>query len=493
MPRLSRRSFLAASAAPLARVSATESKRPNVLFFFPDQVRAQALGYNGGRNVATPNIDRLAAQGVSFTNATSTCPLCTPYRAMLQTGRWPTLSGGVLNWINLPPTGHSMANAFADSGYKTGYIGKWHLAAGALKGHLKRSEFSWKNVDVKHVEHEYVPPGPLRHGYQHWEAYNFHANFAHAWYYRDTPKRLFMPKYETDSETDMAIDFMRRHKDGDQPFFLVVAPHPPHPPWRKNQTPSGSLARIPERLYWRPNVKGRTDSPRKDPRCYYGMIGDTDDNVGRIMNYLDESGLADNTIFVFTSDHGEMLASQGRYNKMVPYTEAVSVPLLYRWPGHVRPGAKSDVLYTPMDHFPTLANLCGVEVPGIVNGRNLAAPVVGRRGQDPDAVLMMNFVSHWDFPETQTEWPEWRGIRTKDYTYCRWLNGPEELYDNVADPYQMRNLCDGRGEPAVLRRLRSRLKDLLHEAHDEFLSGNQYGAWLNQDRDVIRNALGPIA
>jgi len=475
MSDLSRRGFLGATAAGVAAAAGAAGaqapkKRPNVLYFFPDQVRAQAVGCYGGKNIPTPNIDRLASQGVRFTNALSTYPLCTPYRAMLQTGRWPALSCGIMNWVNLPPTGESMANAFDRAGYDTGFIGKWHLAAGQRKGTLKRGV-----PPPPQKESEFVPPGPLRHGYQHWEAFNFHVSFAHAWYYRDTPERLYMPKYETDSETDMAIEYMKRHKDSDKPFFLVVAPHPPHPPWRKDHVPPASLAETPEKLYWRPNVKGRLDSPQRDPRCYYAMIDNVDDNVGRLLDFLDTSGLAENTIVVFSSDHGEMLASQGRYNKMVPYAEAVDIPLIIRWPGHIRPGVTSDVLYTPMDQFPTLAGLCGVEVPDIVNGMDLSARVLGRKGPERDAALMMNFVSHWDYPETMTEWPEWRGIRTKEFTYVKWLTGAEELYDNIVDPYQMRNLCDGRSEPAI-----------------EFLPGNRYAEWMTVDRDFVRNADGPL-
>jgi arylsulfatase A-like enzyme len=483
MEPIDRRTFFGSAMA----AAQSAAQRPNVLFYFPDQLRAVETGYNGGRNMPTPNIDRLAKQGVVFTNAISSCPLCTPYRAMLQTGRWPTLSGGVMNWINLPSTGQSMADVFAKAGYDTGFIGKWHLAAGGRAGSLKRGE----PVKPK-PESEFVPPGPMRMGYRHWEAFNFHANFAKAFYYRDTPERLIMPGYETDSETDMAIEFMRRRAQSKQPFFLVVAPHPPHPPWRPEQSPAKNLEVTPKDLYWRPNVKGRKDAPTYDPRCYYSMIGNVDENVGKVMRFLDESGLANNTIVVFTSDHGEMLGSQGRYNKMVPYAEAVDVPLIVRWPSHVRAGSRSDALFTPMDHFPTLAGLCGLPIPDIVNGVDLSAHVLGRKGPDRDATLMMNYVSHWDYPETGTEWPEWRGIRTKQYTYCRWLNGAEELYDNLADPYQMRNLFDGRKAPDVMQRLRSRLKDLLADSKDEFVPGTTYGTWFTPDRDMVRNAVGPV-
>ena len=485
MNNISRRTVLQ-TAALGAALQGQSPARPNVLFYFPDQIRAGELGYNGGKNIPTPHIDQLASQGVRFTNCLSTYPLCTPYRAMLQTGRYPSLSGGVMNWINLPSTEQSFADVFARGGYDTGFVGKWHLASGARTGTLKRSQPA-KTIP----ESEFVPPGPARLGYQNWAAFNFHADFANPFYYRDTPERLFWGKYETDAETDEAIGFMRKSASAGKPFFLTVAPHPPHPPWTAKQTPPGYLEKMPKDIYCRPNVKGRRDAANKDPRCYFAMLSNVDDNLGRLMKYLDESGLADNTIVVFTSDHGEMMASQSRYDKMVPYAEAVDVPLIVRWPKHIQAGRKSDALYTPIDHFPTLATMCGLEVPTIVNGVELSGQVLTGKGREPDAALLMNFVSHWDYPETMTDWPEWRGVRTKQHTYVRWLNGAEELYDNLADPFQERNLHDGRNSPAIMNRLRSRLKDLLHDAHDDFLPGTQYGEWFTPDRNLIRNALGP--
>jgi arylsulfatase A-like enzyme len=478
---MTRRSLLATAAGTLAAAAKPASaQKPNVLFYFPDQVRACEMGYNGGQNIATPHIDRLASQGVTFRNGISTCPLCTPYRAMLQTGRWPSLSGGVMNWINLPSTGQSMGDVFSRGGYDTGYIGKWHLAAGKFAGSLSRDV-----EPPERPEPEFVPPGPARMGYQYWAAYNFQSDWMHALYYRDTPERLIMPRYETDSETDMAIDFMRARAKGSKPFFLTVAPHPPHPPWSPKQTLAEDLARVSKDLYWRPNVKDR--NPSKNSRCYYGMIGTSDNNLGRMMKFLDESGLAENTIVVFSTDHGEMMASHGRYDKMVPYVEATDIPLIIRWPKHLKP-AKSDMLYTPMDHLPTLASLCGLKIPGIVNGKDLSANLLGRSRSEPDAALMMNFTSHWDYAETGTTWPEWRAVRTKQYTYVKWLAGSEELYDNAADPYQMKNLMEGGNPPAIAAKLRARLKDLLHDAHDEFLPGTAYGEWLTIDRNFKHTA-----
>ena len=481
---ISRRSLLASAGALAAQPAA---QKPNVLFFFPDQVRSDAVGYNGGNNIPTPNIDRFASEGMVFRNALSTCPLCTPYRAMLQTGRWPSLSGGVMNWINVPSTGQSIGDVFARGGYETGYIGKWHLAAGMYAGTLQNSQ-----PPKPKPESEFVPPGPARMGYQHWAAFNFHANFSHAFYYRDTPQRLIMPRYETDSETDFAIDFLRNRSASSKPFFLMVAPHPPHPPWTADQTPPGSLDTTPKSLYWRPNVKGRRDAAAVDPRCYFAMLGNVDTNFGRLLKHLDDSGLSENTIVVFTSDHGEMMASHGRYNKMVPYAEAVDVPLIVRWPNHVRAGAKSDAMYAPIDHLPTLASLCGLEIPSLASGMNLSGHVLGHKAAEREASLLMNFTSHWNFPESGTQWPEWRGVRTRQFTYVRWLNGAEELYDNAGDPYQMRNLWDGRRAPDVIGKMRNHLRDLLHEAHDDFPPGTKYAEWFTPERDMIRNALGPV-
>ncbi len=488
MSEITRRSLLAAASGLTVAAAQQQPgpQRPNVVFYFDDQVRTNELGYNGGQNIATPNIDRFASQGCRFTNAISSYPLCTPYRAMLQTGRWPSLSGGVMNWINLPSTGQSFADVFSRGGYQTAYVGKWHLAAGRLAGTLKRG-----NPPRQIAESEYVPPGPARMGYQHWAAWNFHTAYRRPFYYRDTPERLYFDEYETAAITSEAMRFIGG-RDTSKPFFLMMAPHPPHPPWKAESTPEGSLDRIRKDLHWRANTKGRRDTRAQDPRCYFAMLQSVDEQFGRMMKFLDESKLADNTIVVFTSDHGEMMASQSRYDKMVPYCEALNIPMIVRWPGRIQAGRQCDTIFTPIDHLPSLATMCGLETPSIVNGKNLSEQVLHGRGSDPEDALIMNMSSHWDYPETMTMWPEWRGIRTKQHTYVRWLDGAEELYDNSADPLQFRNLYDGRKAPAAMEHSRTRLKELLEEAHDLFPPGTEYLNWFNLDRNLIRNALGPI-
>jgi arylsulfatase A-like enzyme len=486
-------------------VPAEPIEPPNVIFLLIDQVRADAIGaYGGAKNVATPHIDRLAKEGVMFTNAISTAPLCTPYRGMLMTGRYPTHTGLVLNWVEVNPKERSIAHAFGDAGYDTGFLGKWHLAAGfkkhdgdhiataADRARIQRQRAAYRKLNP---ETEFVPPGPARLGFQHWEAYNFHVAFNDYYYYGDTSERLRKEGYETDILIDQAIAFMEKRKATGKPFFLTVAPHPPHPPFRTKWCPQGYLKQIPKRLHWSPNVPEDHPMRRNQiaARCYYAMIKNADDNVGRLLDYLDKSNLGRNTIVVLTSDHGTMLGSHGRRNKMVPYAEALDVPLIMRWPKRIPAGRRDDSVYTAMDHLPTLCTLAGVGSPRKVDGKDRSAGTLGTGGASlDDGELIMNYVSHWDYFDSGTRWPEWRGVRTKRYTYARWLKGDEELYDNEADPYQMRNLVGDATSAPVLTRLRQRLKVLLAEAHDEFLPGTAYADWYDDERVLTRTALGPV-
>jgi len=502
MAGITRRDFVsgvastAAAATLTPRLGVTADSRPNVLFIFYDQLRADACGIYGGRNIATPNIDRLAAGGVLFSNATSSCPVCTPYRGMLQTGRYPTHSGIVLNFVEAHPDQRCIGHVFRDAGYRTGFIGKWHLAAGFRRrdGAFEHDRAAVLDYYRSHRETEFVPPGGHRLGYDHWQAFNFHVSFNLPWYYGDEAKKLLMPGYESDGETEFAMRFMTECRDRGDPFFLMVAPHPPHPPFTPRACPRGSLDRIGEDLYFPPNVP--PDHPRRTDdlafRCYLAMCRNADDNVGRILSYLDQSGLADNTIVVLTSDHGEQHGSHNRVNKMVPYAESVNIPLIMRWPGRIPEGTTSDALHVPMDHMATLCGLADLDVPETSDGLDLSGAVLGESGPTRDTALMMNYCSDWDFFQSGTRWPEWRGVRTRRHTYVRWLSGEEELYDNPEDPFQMTNLAEGARDLPTQRRLRAALRDLLAEAHDEFLPGTAYADWFDAERNLIRTALGPV-
>jgi arylsulfatase A-like enzyme len=472
------------------------AERPNVLFVFADQFRADLCGVYGDKalkNITTPHLDRLAAQGVTFAHALSTAPKCTPFRGMLMTGRYPTHTGLVVNFVHASAkqNPNCIANVFARGGYDTGFIGKWHLAAGG-----------WRNPGRKpqpDTAENFVPPGPGRLGFDYWAANNFHVDFNDYWYYRDEDKKLFSERYETDTQIDQAIEFMSERKRSSRPFFLVVAPHPPHPPFRKTHIPEGYLEKVPEDLKWSPNVPEEVKERHKERLRYYlAMSKNIDDNIGRLTQFLDESGLAENTIVVFTSDHGEMHGSHNRYNKKVPYAESVNIPLIMRWPSRIPVGRRADDLYTPMDHLPTLCNLCGLAAPPEVDGISLKDVVLGRGSSGRKAVLMGTYVSHYNTFTTGKPYLEWRGVHTGRYTYCKWIRQPahtdtdEELYDNYNDPYQMKNLVRSEECAGMLNDLRKTLKELLAKAHDEFLPGTAYAEWYDEDRNLIRTALGPV-
>lgn len=487
---------------------ATPSRRPNIVFFFPDQLPAHELSAFGGQNVGTPNMDRVVSEGVTFTNGLSICPLCAPYRAMLLSGLYPTHNGVLLNWLESNPRDPSLAQTLAAAGYFTAYVGKWHLNAGKMKrdGLFMSQEVrqleaagdyshrpAVENEYVRqHPEPEFVPPGPARRGFQHWAAYNFHTEYKHAYYYGDTSKRLFMPTYEPDSEVSMAIDFMRQASSAAQPFFVVISPHPPHQPWNADSVPAEFVPRVRQELVHRPNVPANGPHGAGDPRYYYAMLGAVDTAFGKLLAFLDSSGLAKDTLLVLTSDHGEMMGSHGKWEKMAPYEEAVRVPLVFRWPGQLKAGAKSDALYTPMDHLPTLATIAGTKASSGIDGRDLSAVVRGAaQSSDREAVLIANYSSHWDYFHSEWPWPEWRGVRTRRHTYVKWLSGREELFDNSVDPYQMENRAAT--DTSTLNHLREVLRDLLRESHDDFMAGPAYASWYDAERNIIRTGRGPVA
>lgn len=492
------------------------ASRPNIIVFLPDQLPAHELSVFGGQNIPTPNMDRMVAEGVSFTNALSTCPLCAPYRGMLLSGLYPTHNGMLLNWLESNPRDPSVAQTLRRAGYATAYIGKWHLNAGKMKqdglfmsqeareleaaGDYSRRPLVENEYVRRHPEPEFVPPGPARRGFDYWAAFNFHTEYKHAYYYRDTGQRLFMPTYEPDSEVTMAMDFIRQQSSQQvtqqltktQPFFVVISPHPPHQPWSAESAPPEFVPRVRSELVRRPNVPVNGPKGAGDPRYYYAMLGAVDAALGRLMNFLDATAISKDTLLILTSDHGEMMGSHGKWEKMSPYEEALRVPLVFRWPGRLQAGRKCEALFTPMDHHPTLAALAGTQAPAGIDGRDLSAEILagGNRGQREYA-LIANYSSHWDYFHSEWPWPEWRGVRTRRHTYVKWFSGKEELFDNLSDPYQMQNVVAS--DSATLNHLRDVMRSLLREAHDEFMAGPAYASWYDAERNIIRTGRGPVS
>jgi arylsulfatase A-like enzyme len=458
------------------------NKQPNVLIIFPDQLGADECSIYGGKNIRTPNIGQLAHEGVTFTNATSASPLCLPARGMLMTGFYPTHTGLINNIVDPIPGQLSLGRVFKDAGYSTGYIGKFHLV-------------SWRCNPPDHPE--FIPPGERRLGFDHWEANNCHLKFMPGSYffYRDEPIPIVSDKYETDTQVDQAISFMEKHRNSNKPFFLVVAPHPPHHPNVPDSTPCGYLDRIPEDLVYAPNIE-RDFLPNPGPgkrdwhletRCYLAQTKNVDDNVGRLMCYLERANLAEDTIVIFTSDHGDMRGAHDCIGKQHPYREGYQIPFIIRWPGNIPAGLKTDVLMCHMDVMPTLCSLTGLSIPRGLDGVDLSQVVLGKDDDiDRDELLLAFYEPDYDF------FKEWRAVLTKEYCYARWLKGTECLTSNLNDPYQTNNLVKDPKYNSVLKDMRKRLTRLLDKAHDEFLPGEEYKKWYDEKGRIIRTGLSPI-
>jgi uncharacterized sulfatase len=472
------------------------ARRPNILFVMADQLRRDAVGAYGVAAVRTPHIDRAAADGLLFENGLSTCPVCAPYRGMLMTGLYPTHSGVLLNRINIHPgfSRNALASLFADAGYDTGYLGKWHLSAG-IKGitdGLDDDSEAAERAAAENPDSEFTPPGLGRLGFEHWQAYNYHTDFRDYWYYEDEPRRIETGRYETEVLTDQAIAYMDRHRDpGSAPFLLVMAPHPPHPPFAPEYVPEGYLEKVAQAEF-PPNVPREVATALSlQKRCYQAMVRQLDDSIGRLLDYLDESGLSRDTLFVITADHGEMLGSHGLSGKMYPYRESVGVPLIMRKPGTIAPGRTSAELYTPLDHLPTFCSLAGIPVPQTADGIDHSRLIEGGEGRGREAVLMMNYVSGYATFRSGGKRPEWRALQTRRETFVRWLDGRETLFDNAADPFQTVDAI-GTVDRARLGWLREELDRQLAAADDAFLPGTEYASWYAPGRNLLRTARGPV-
>lgn len=433
------------------------SSRPNLLYIFADQMRGMDMHCAGNEQLHTPNLDRLAEQGMRLTHAYANTPVCTASRAMLLTGLYPAVNGVVANDLPLPTDLPSLGDIFHSAGYRTGYIGKWHLDG------VPRSKWT--------------PPGPRRHGFEYWAAYNCsHDYFRADKYYRDLPVAIRIDGYEPDVQTNLALDFLATSDE--RPFCLMLSWGPPHDPYPlvpevfKDQYD-------PATIYLRPNVSAihadaaplaRDWETRETIANYYAAITALDLQLGRILDFLDESGLAESTIVVFSADHGDMLWSQGRMKKQLPWEESIHIPFLIRWPGQIQAGVVSDALFGIIDHLPTLLSLCAIEPSARLQGNNLAPTLLGET-QTPSSSLFLMDMVRMDESHAQNL-DEWRGLRTQRYTYARWVDGrPWLLYDNETDPYQLVNLLHDREYAEVQRQLDIELEAQIAVTNDICVAG----------------------
>lgn len=437
-----------------------ERRAPNVVFVFADQLRGCSVGYAGQEPVKTPNIDRFAREGAVFRSAVSMTPVCGPYRASLITGRTPLNTGVVINDLALKTTETSVAHAFKAGGYDTAYIGKWHL-----DGPDRTAP---------------VPPGSRRQGFDFWMGANFEHNYDRSHYTDNDGSVKLWKGWDAEAQTTETIRYFDSRKTSDKPFCLFLSWGPPHHPYRLAPREYLAMYDINE-IEGRPNCP---DVPRKDLLGYYAQTTFLDDQFQRIVDSLDERGMSDNTILVFTSDHGDMHGSHGVYKKQWPWSEATLVPFALRYPPAVEAGSEFDTPISVIDIMPTLLGLAGVDVPDTVDGVDLSPLIRGERNDPPESVLIMNPCpfSIGD-PRGPDQYPhfkgmrlEYRGVITDQYTYVRTIDQPWLLYDNRIDPYQMTNLIESPDHAGTREHLEGLMQAHMAKIGDGFLPREEYYA-----------------
>lgn len=445
---------------------------PNVLFVFSDQHRASSMGCYGDANVRTPNLDRFATQGTQLNAAMSCTPVCVPYRACLMSGQYGHHNGTMSNGAGFVLKSPCIAETFKSAEYQTGYIGKWHLNAAQSK---KIGTYSG-----------YVSPDQ-RLGFDYWRsAQSGHNYYDYTYFEDDNPVPIKTDIYQPTKMTDQAIEFIQQHDREDKPWFLMVSWGPPHPPFK---SPAQYRKHYEGDIKLSPNVpEGRpAEAAREILPEYYGLIESLDVEWKRLMEAVDKSGLAEDTIVIYTSDHGEMLGSNGYLRKRWPHEESARVPFLIRYPGKIPAGRMIDDPFNTPDIYTTLAGLAGIKMPDGLDGADYAPLLTGRATAPPRDYAYLQMIYGY------VPWPGWRAIRTRTHLYARTADGPWLLFDIQHDPHEMRNLADEPSAAAMLAELDRRLIQIMAEAGDTWkiaAEGGDLDHWHPGHKKFLQHDLG---
>jgi arylsulfatase A-like enzyme len=434
----------------LSAVGEEKQRKPNLLFVLADQWRFSAFSHSTDPGIKTPHIDRLAAQGMRFTNAYATVPLCSPNRAVILTGRYGHQTGLTGNNLMLPPWERTLAHAFADAGYRTHYIGKLHLD-GEGRG--------------------FVPPGWRRRGFQGFEGFNNGHRYARWREFDEQGNAIAMKGFQPTYQTDRAIAFMEEHRD--EPFFLFLSWGPPHHPYI---APEPFKARHMRPVPLRPNVPAELAEDQglhSDLKGYYGLCRALDREMSRLLKALERLELSEDTILVFSADHGDMLGSHGRFYKNLAFEESLHVPLIFRQPGRIPAETTPALPVGSIDLMPTVLKLCGIEPPESCEGRDLSPFVLGNAQGVDGEVYCQGRMYRKD---------AWRALVTERHKLVVGEGGAvTHLFDLVDDPYEMNDLA-AEPEAATLRaQLSERLFARARELDDPFPAPVEGAATMYED------------
>jgi len=482
--------------------------RPNVLLILTDQQRADAVGYAGQTSVQTPHTDRIASEGIAFDRAICTSPLCSPSRASIFSARYPHQIDMMTNHNTLQVTPH-LTDTLKARGYHTAYAGKVHLQPDSQPPDIFQSKeeqearyklegFQFAQQEKRVIETWFDRvAGESVADYVDWCEKNGLPNGfpyadprlrTHRQPAMSIPKTAVMEMDVQDTIDGWITNFALQHlaeRPKDQPFFHVCSYVGPHPPFKVPE-PYYSMydpADIPEP----PNFKPSPGKPRANTTSFYHQLwldhGDDwqawkkavavywgyctliDDQIGMLLSALEDEGILDDTLVIFASDHGEMLGSHGLWHKMMPYEEALRVPLAMRLPGTIPEGIYSGAVVSLVDVAPTILSVCGAEIPADYVGRDLSPAFKNGDEFQDDPYRFAEHKPLGDWHQTV----EFRLVVDDRYKYV-WNQGDtDELYDLDNDPNELINVITEPDFAAEKTRLRARLLRWMQETDDPLL------------------------
>lgn len=433
-------------------------KKPNLLFVFSDQHRKFDLGCYGNQEVITPNLDSLAQEGARFEHCCSNSPVCVPARGALLTGLHAQKHMAFTNDLPIRYDLESVADVLNRAGYHTGYIGKWHLCG------VPRDQYIDKD---------------RRLGFTEWKVANCNHNYLNCYYDDEENVRHHVDGYEPEIFGELAAEFLERNAQSDEPFALFVSFATPHDPHDR-------VGEEYKKMYEGRTVTLRPNTPDKVmvnsqtyidkerqtelARGYYSHVTAIDRQMGLLMDLLEKKGQKDNTLIVYTADHGDMLGSQGTRDKQLPYEESIGIPLIMSFKDVIQPGVRKGMIGL-VDLPVTVAGMLGLSFEQETDGKDLQSMILkGENGQE-ECYLYDLYPCH---QAADKGMKAWRGIRTERYTYAVYAEGTEWLlFDNETDPYQMHNLIADETMKEIKEDLAEKLKKNV-ETYDGFMDGDSY-------------------
>ncbi|MBY0524628.1 MAG: sulfatase [Gemmataceae bacterium] len=452
--------------APLAARADAPKRPPNIVYIMADDHAAHAISAYGSKINKTPNIDRLAKDGMRFANCFVTNSICTPSRAAILTGKYAHVNG-VPVFNRFDGSQPTLAKYLQTAGYHTGMIGKWHLGSDPT------------GFDVWNI----LPGQGVYHNPQ----------------FIDMGTKKKYDGYCTDIITDLSLDFLKK-RPKDKPFFLMCHHKAPHRPWDPDEKHAKQFenVKVPEPATFDDDYATRSDAAReatmridrdltlrdlkiKPPedlagamlkrwnyqrymRDYLACVASIDDNIGRLLDSLDKEGLAENTIVIYTSDQGFFLGDHNWYDKRFMYEESLRMPFLIRWPGTVKPGSVQDGMILNVDFAPTLLAAAGRDVPADMQGKNFL-PLL--RGEKPKDWRTSMYYRYYHYPQHHKVQPHY-GVRTDRYKliYFNKIN-QWELFDLQKDPRELKNLYADPMHADTVKQLKEELFRLKKELKDD--------------------------